>query len=72
MICVTHSAQIATLAHNHLYISKSEHNGRVETTITSLGYDERVKEIARIIGGSEITDSLIETVTEMLNMSEKN
>jgi DNA repair protein RecN (Recombination protein N) len=70
VICVTHSAQIATLAHNHLYISKSEHNGRVETTVTSLDYDERVKEIARIIGGLEITESLLETVTEMLNMSE--
>lgn len=72
VLCVTHSAQIAALAHNHLYILKSEHDGRVETTVKLLNYKGRVNEIARIMGGAEITDSLIETAAEMLNAAKKN
>lgn len=66
VLCVTHSAQIAALAHNHLYISKYEHDGRVETTVTPLDDKGRVDEIARIMGGAEITGSLLETAAEML------
>lgn len=71
VICVTHSAQIAALAHNHLYISKNEHDGRVETTVIPLDYNGRVNEIARIMGGAEITENLIETAAEMLNAAKK-
>lgn len=66
VVCVTHSAQIASTAHNHLYINKTEHNGRVETTVTPLNEEERVNEIARIMGGLHITENLLETAREMI------
>lgn len=66
VVCVTHSAQIASLADNHLYISKSEVNGRAETSLCVLDESERVKEIARILGGIEITDKQIEAAREMI------
>ena len=66
VICVTHSAQIASTAHNHLYIQKTEHGGRVETTVIPLSEAERVNEVARIMGGLEITSKLLETAKEMI------
>ncbi len=67
VLCVTHSAQIAALATSHLLIEKTEHDGRVETTVRPLEYDERVAEVARIMGGIEITDSLLESAKELMN-----
>ena len=66
VICVTHSAQIASTAHNHLYINKTEHDGRVETVVSPLTDDGRVNEIARIMGGLQITNNLLETAREMI------
>ena len=66
VICVTHSAQIASTAHNHLYINKTENDGRVETIVSPLDDNDRVNEIARIMGGLQITNSLLETAREML------
>ncbi len=70
VICVTHSAQIAALAHNHFYISKNEYEGRTETAVTLLDEKGRINEIARIMGGEEITDNLIDTAAEMLTAGE--
>jgi len=69
IICVTHSAQIAATADSHLYISKSEIDGRVETAVTQLDFETRVNEVARIMGGINITENLLETVKEMLNQN---
>ena len=66
VLCVTHSAQIASVAHNHLYISKSEENGRVSTSLTPLDRTGRTEEIARILGGIEITDAVRHAAEEML------
>ena len=66
VICVTHSAQIASTAHNHLYINKTEHDERVETVVSQLTDDDRVNEIARIMGGMKITANLLETAREMI------
>ncbi len=66
VLCVTHSAQIAALAHNHLYVSKTECGGRVETEVSLLDFKGRVNEIARIMGGAEITGKLLDTAAEML------
>ena len=52
VICVTHSAQIASIADKHLYISKIEADGRMETKLSALDYEERVAEVARILGGN--------------------
>ncbi|MBE6656865.1 MAG: DNA repair protein RecN [Ruminococcaceae bacterium] len=66
VICVTHSAQIAALADAHLYISKHEVDGRVETTVTPLDEEGRIGELSRIIGGIEITDAIRATARELL------
>ncbi len=67
VICVTHSAQIASIAHNHLYVSKQEKDGRTESSVRSLCENERVLEIARILGGIEITDVQIAAAREMID-----
>lgn len=66
VICVTHSAQIASLAHNHLLVSKTENNGRTESAVRALDSGERVGEIARILGGIEITKVQREAAEELL------
>ena len=66
VLCVTHSAQIASVAHHHLYISKSEEEGRVSTRLTPLDRAGRVEEISRILGGIEITDAVRSAAEEMI------
>lgn len=69
VICVTHSAQIAALADNHLYISKLIKENRTFTTVTELDFDGRKKELARIIGTDKITELTLKNAEEMLNMA---
>lgn len=66
VICVTHLAQIAAQGDVHLYISKSVSGGKTYTNIKSLIEEERVAEIARIMGGMEITKLQFESAREML------
>ncbi len=72
VICVTHLAQIAARADNHLLIEKDTENGRTFTHVFSLGYDERIKEIARIMSGTEITRNLYNSAKELLDRSYNN
>ncbi len=67
VICATHSAQIAAEAHAQYLIRKSEHEGRVETTVTPLDREGRIRELARIMGGVNITDKLLSSAAEMLD-----
>ena len=66
VICITHSAQIASLAHAHLYISKREVDGRAETELAYLDESGRVEEIARILGGIDITEAQRRAAREMI------
>ena len=66
VICVTHSAQIASLAHNHLFVSKTETEGRTESSVRALSSEERINEIARILGGIEITQVQLAAAKEMI------
>lgn len=66
VLCVTHLPQIAAAANNHLLIAKSERNGRTYTQVTSLDKEGRKREIARIIGGAEITPITLQSAEEML------
>ena len=66
VLCVTHSAQIASLAHRHLYISKTEEDGRASTSLRELDAEGRVEEIARILGGIEITEVQRRAAREMI------
>ena len=66
VLCVTHSAQIASLADTHLRIQKHERDGRAETDVSILGDDARVEEIARILGGINITSAQRDAAREMI------
>ena len=66
VICVTHSPQIASLADRHYLIKKKEVDGRAESTAHEIRGEERALEIARMIGGIEITEKQIAAAKEML------
>ena len=66
VLCVTHSAQIASLADCHYLITKGEKDGRAETAVTRLTGDARVEEIARILGGIHVTDTQRNAAREMI------
>lgn len=66
VLCVTHLPQLAALADTHLLIAKSEHNGRTFTTVTPLDREGRKQELARIIGGANITETTLRSAEEML------
>ena len=67
VVCVTHSAQIASLADAHYLIEKNEVGGRSVTNIKELNKEERINEIARIMGGITITETVRNTAAEMVN-----
>ena len=69
VICVTHSAQIAAFANNHFLIKKKEINGRAETSISILNEQERIDELARIIGGINLTDNQYAAAKELIEES---
>ncbi len=70
VICVTHSAQIATLADNHLKIVKTENEGRAFTELIPLDSTGRIEESARILGGIEVTDTQRKAALEMIKEGE--
>ncbi len=69
VICVTHLAQIAAAANEHLLIKKSTENGRTFTNVKSLMYEQKIVEIARIMSGTDITDNLYNSAKELLDRS---
>ena len=66
VLCVTHLPQLAALASVHLLIAKEERGGRTYTTVTPLDIDGRKRELARIIGGTTITNTTLLSAEEML------
>ena len=69
VICVTHLAQIAAMADEHLLIEKSVRNGRTYTKVNSLDYQQRISEIARIMSGTELTENLYNSAKELIDRS---
>ncbi len=67
VLCVTHSAQIASLGDNHYLVEKSESDGRTQTDVKLLCGDMRTDEVARIISGIGVTDSARIAATELIN-----
>ena len=67
VICITHLPQIAALGDHHYKVAKSVREGRTFTSINLLDSNERVEEVARMLGGVEITDKTKEHAMEMLN-----
>ena len=68
VLCVTHLPQLAALANTHLLIAKSERDGRTYTTVTPLDIEGRKRELARIIGGTNITETTLKSAEEMLRI----
>ena len=66
VLCVTHLPQLAALGDTHLLIAKEERSGRTYTTVTPLDFEGRKKELARIIGGTTITETTLKSAEEML------
>ncbi|MDE6659889.1 MAG: DNA repair protein RecN, partial [Eubacterium sp.] len=63
---VTHSAQIASAADEHFLIQKDFDNNKTYTKVSPLDFEGRKKELARIMGGLDITDALLQSAEEML------
>ncbi len=66
VICITHLPQVAKFADSHLAVSKTHNDNKTQVTIKSLEGDERVFELARMIGGFNITQKTIDAAYEML------
>lgn len=71
LFCVTHSAQIASLADMHFLISKRDVNGNTETGVKVLDNVGRIEELSRILGGIDITDSQRAAAKDMLDEREQ-
>ncbi len=70
VMCVTHLAQIACLADHHYLIQKTATSAKTFTNIHELEKEERVREIARIIGGDNITALTLQNAREMLDIAQ--
>ena len=66
VLCITHLPQVAAYADNHYRVEKRVTAGRTTTAITLLSNDERVAEIARMLGGVKITEKTLEHAREMI------
>ena len=69
VLCITHLPQIAAFAENHFSVSKSEENKRVVTKLNQLSEENRVDEIARMLGGIKITDKTRDHAREMIHLA---
>ena len=67
VICITHQAQVAAQGKQHLHIAKNHHTKETASQVVELSEEQRIKEIARIIGGVEITAQTMAHATEMLS-----
>lgn len=71
VICITHLAQIAAMADTHFEISKKVENQETVTKIRKLNRNESVTELARILGGAEITKAVLESAGEMKDLADQ-
>ena len=72
VICITHLPQIAAAADVHFLIEKSARDNSVSTQIERLDYEASVKELARILGGSKITETIMESAREMKELAKSD
>lgn len=70
VLCITHLAQIASMADNHFLIEKAVHDRDTVTMIRHLDEEESVEELARILGGARITELTLQSAREMKDMAE--
>lgn len=66
VLCITHLAQLASKADNHYLIEKNVIDGKTATTVTLLSGQRRIEEIARIMGGSQVTQTTLDAARELI------
>lgn len=69
VICVTHLPQVACQGHHHFSVEKQVIEGQTETKMTALSPQQRVNALARLLGGSEITENALANAQEMLDLA---
>ena len=70
VLCVTHLPQLAAMADTHFSVAKGEAKGRTFTHVIRMDREQRKAELARITGGSKVTDALLESAGELLDEAE--
>ena len=70
VLCVTHLPQLAAMADTHFSVEKGEAKGRTYTRVVQLDREQRKAELARITGGSQVTEALLESAGELLDGAE--
>ena len=71
VICITHLPQIASMADSHFEIAKSINGKETVTNIRRLGREESIDELARLLGGAEITEAVRKNAKEMKELAER-
>ena len=71
VLCVTHLPQLAAMADTHFSVEKGERDGRTYTRVVLLDREQRKAELARITGGSHVTEALLESAGELLDQAER-
>ncbi len=71
VICITHLPQIAAMADTHFLIEKKEAEQKTVTTLKTLGRDEMITEIARLLGADSITDVVLKNAQELKNLADQ-
>ncbi|MCR5144358.1 MAG: DNA repair protein RecN [Lachnospiraceae bacterium] len=69
VICITHLPQIAAMADQHYLIEKEVQGGNTISSIQALSYHDSVKELARMLGGAEITQTVLDNAKEMKDLA---
>lgn len=69
VLCVTHLPQVASQAHQHLFVAKNQKAAVTSSTVRRLSDEERVNEVARMLGGITITENTLAHAREMLALS---
>ena len=70
VLCVTHLPQLAAMADTHFSVSKGEKSGRTYTSVVRMNRAERCGELARLTGGSRLTDAMLQSAGELLDEAE--
>ncbi|MDR1247135.1 MAG: DNA repair protein RecN [Clostridiales Family XIII bacterium] len=71
IICITHLPQIAACGEHHFAIRKNSDDENTHTSVEALSRDERIREIARLLGGANITETTLESARELIELSAK-
>ncbi|MBC7690410.1 MAG: DNA repair protein RecN [Methylotenera sp.] len=69
VICITHLPQVASFAHHHLSVRKASKSDRTATEIVELSLKERKEELARMLGGPQLTKKSLENAAELLSLA---